>query len=178
MQTEHFDQTRNDLLVVMQQGRDFVESLDTALYTREIPRLQLSAIGDHYRHHLDYVRAFIHGIKQGRIDYDARERSEAVATRPRVAIDETDTFIERLDGLAPGDVTTPVTVVQAHRVDETSRPEVTTSASREFAFLITHAVHHYAIIAIVARNFGVEPSEQFGMMPSTLRHLQNLDAAE
>ena len=52
------------------------------------------------------------------------------------------------------------------------------SASRELEFLLSHTVHHYALIGVICQLAGQTLPKDFGMAPSTLRHLQSqADAA-
>jgi hypothetical protein len=50
------------------------------------------------------------------------------------------------------------------------------SISRELQFLSSHAVHHFALIAMTLRAEGVPMDPDFGMAPSTLRHLASKTA--
>ena len=47
---------------------------------------------------------------------------------------------------------------------------------RELLFLISHTVHHFALIAFMLRSFGIEPGDKFGVAPSTLRYRQDCQA--
>jgi hypothetical protein len=47
-----------------------------------------------------------------------------------------------------------------------------TSVGRELQFLVSHTVHHYAVIAAMLRPQGVEPGADFGVAPSTLVYEQ------
>jgi hypothetical protein len=42
--------------------------------------------------------------------------------------------------------------------------------ARELEFLLSHTVHHYAIVAILCRLQGIAVDDGFGVAPSTLRH--------
>jgi hypothetical protein len=44
------------------------------------------------------------------------------------------------------------------------------SAERELQFLLSHTVHHYALIALMLRTQGYEPGAEFGVAPSTLAY--------
>lgn len=46
------------------------------------------------------------------------------------------------------------------------------SVVRELAFLRSHTIHHYSLIAVLLRFEGIEPGEEFGVAPSTLRYWQ------
>ena len=44
------------------------------------------------------------------------------------------------------------------------------TVARELRFLVSHTVHHYALIAMVLRGHGLDPGEEFGVAPSTLAY--------
>ena len=52
-----------------------------------------------------------------------------------------------------------------------------TSLARELEFLVSHTVHHYALVAVLAHAHGVIMPADFGMAPSTLKYRQTLSAA-
>ena len=51
-------------------------------------------------------------------------------------------------------------------------PGIATSTSvlRELEFLLSHTIHHYALVAVMARLQGHEPLATFGIAPSTLKY--------
>jgi hypothetical protein len=42
--------------------------------------------------------------------------------------------------------------------------------ARELGMLLSHTVHHYALIAMLLRARGIEPPADFGVAPSTRAH--------
>jgi hypothetical protein len=52
------------------------------------------------------------------------------------------------------------------------------SVSRELQFLLSHTVHHYALIAMTLRAAGVELDEELGVAPSTLAYQRSGDVLE
>ena len=48
---------------------------------------------------------------------------------------------------------------------------------RELIFLVSHTVHHYALIAVMLRHQAVGLPADFGVAPSTLRHQRRLAAS-
>jgi hypothetical protein len=50
---------------------------------------------------------------------------------------------------------------------------VETTVGREFAFVLSHTVHHNALIAVIAKLLGVQVPERFGYAPSTLAYLEH-----
>jgi hypothetical protein len=41
---------------------------------------------------------------------------------------------------------------------------------RELLFLVSHTVHHFAVIRLLLAAEGIDPGEEFGTAPSTLAH--------
>ena len=50
--------------------------------------------------------------------------------------------------------------------------EVETTAGRELAFVLSHTIHHNALIDVMARTLGVPVPDRFGYAPSTIAHLE------
>lgn len=44
------------------------------------------------------------------------------------------------------------------------------SLGRELQLLISHTVHHYAMMALVLRGQGIDPGPEFGVALSTFRY--------
>ena len=43
---------------------------------------------------------------------------------------------------------------------------------RELQFLLSHTVHHFALIAVLLERFSIAVPDDFGIAPSTLKHWQ------
>ena len=151
----------------LRQGRRLIEQLEPSLYAEKEGR---GSVGAHLRHCIDYYRCFLRGLDDGRIDYDARERQPEIETDPETgaaALDEIMARLETLDG--PAGRPLQVKVDSAAWGD----PALIWSGStlhRELQFLLSHTVHHYALIAQHLRRRGREVSDDFGVAPSTLEH--------
>jgi uncharacterized damage-inducible protein DinB len=50
------------------------------------------------------------------------------------------------------------------------------STFRELQFLATHTVHHFALVALLLRQRGVEVPVEMGVAPSTLEHWKSSDS--
>lgn len=132
------------------------------------------AIGSHVRHVLEHYESLLNAVDDT-IDYEGRSRDPDVSARPPAALEGIEgvrgalgRFVERVD-VAGGD--RPLTVTRTHgdhAGPQTSR--MRSSVGRELMFLLSHTVHHMALIAILARQRGVEVPADFGVAPSTLRH--------
>jgi len=46
-----------------------------------------------------------------------------------------------------------------------------TTPERELAFVLSHTIHHHAVLGIMARELGVQAPERFGYAPATITHL-------
>lgn len=131
-------------------------------------------IGGHIRHCLQHFESFRDGIASGTINYEARERGTLVETDPSAAVESLKSLSKWFsDQIDRHDKNEPVRVLVT--MGDMSE-EVESTVSRELQFLISHTVHHFAIIAIMCRSFGIEIDPEFGMAPSTLKHHQSLAA--
>jgi hypothetical protein len=124
-------------------------------------------VGQHLRHCVDHVESFLNGIESGRIDYDSRVRGVECETDPRAAASRIASAIQRLRALPLNESA----IVQVKLDCGTAGdPWRNSTAGRELQFLVSHLVHHFAIIAIMCRSQGIEPGLEFGIAPSTLCH--------
>jgi len=150
----------------LRQGIEFLNGLPDGLYDRSCEEVFGSTIGGHLRHNLDHYAAFMEGMEPGRVDYDARGRDPFIETHPEAAIHLIESLIAKLGAVSEADLDREV---QIRMDDGGSSGWSRTSFRRELQFLLSHTIHHYALIASIARRFGVArlPAE-FGIAPSTL----------
>ncbi len=155
-------------LACLGQGVHFLENLDPALYGRSCPELFNSSIGGHFRHNMDHYLAFMDGFAAGSVDYDARERSQQVEEDPAFAAAALKKIISCLEGLSGEDLERSMMV----RMDDGGDSIwSSTTLLRELQFLLSHTIHHYALVVSIATRFGQnEFPEGFGLAPSTLHY--------
>jgi uncharacterized damage-inducible protein DinB len=159
-------------LAVVQQGIALLSTLDPAGYATRDPAVFNSTVGGHLRHVLEHYTSFLDGLAAAAgIDYEKRARDlrierECAHARACLAL-----VAERLEAtLALSSADHPV------RVRMESPPAIgadawsASSVSRELEFLLSHTIHHYALIAVICTRLGHQPAADFGMAPSTLRH--------
>jgi uncharacterized damage-inducible protein DinB len=53
-----------------------------------------------------------------------------------------------------------------------------TSLGRELAFVLSHTIHHNALISVMAMLMGVSVPERFGYAPSTIAYLEKGQCAQ
>lgn len=158
---------------LLQQGIDLLARHDDASYCRADAKTFGSGIGPHFRHVLDHYKSFLAGAADGFIDYDRRVRDTLMETDRGAALAEmaatrASLSVAELDLDAAVDVGVSASISGP---DYRSR----SSVGRELQFLVSHTVHHYALIAIASRILGVRPDESFGVAPSTLKYLQTAE---
>ena len=164
------------LVAVLRQLAGLVEGLTDDQYTRPPEPLAASPIGGHVRHNLDHVAALLAGLRTGRLDYDDRDRTSAVGRSRAAAL----AAIDRLEGdlLAFPWADAPEELALSALVSPDAPPVRTrTTVERELAFVVSHTVHHNALIAVLARLAGAEPPAEFGYAPSTVAHLRSRPCA-
>ncbi len=160
---------RDHLLKTMKDGAQLLTELSDRSYRSGFPSLEISAIGEHYRHHLDHIRLFIDGLDERVIDYDQRRRDQDVA-RDRVrAIEETSELMDALQQIPERQLDGELEVLQCS-AKGFERAAVTSTPARELLFLNSHAVHHFAIINIAAGLHGLDVACDIGVAPSTLSY--------
>lgn len=125
-----------------------------------------SSIGVHIRHCLDHFVCFFDGWSNGKIDYDARERDATLESDPENARTALADIEERLRGISSERLSESVKIRQTVDV-EGDASEVESTIGRELAFLSGHAIHHLALIDMMARKEGVTFSESFSVAFST-----------
>ncbi len=129
-----------------------------------------ATIGGHVRHCLDHVRALVDADETGCIDYDHRERGTDIESLVEAARLEIARLIRRTEQLASVDGAVPVRVTIKPTRDG---PGVTVESSlgRELSFVLSHTIHHNAIVRSMAFAIGVRVPQTFGYAPSTLAHM-------
>lgn len=156
---------------LLRQGADALGSGQGILYRPDPVTGRPPSIGAHFRHVLDHYFAFLHGLEQGRIDYDRRDRDPELEADLQAARTAAERIEAALLALSAGTLRAPILVNVA--VATESHGETLwepSTVQRELAFLLSHTVHHYALISLHARQHGVELGEDFGVAPSTLEY--------
>jgi hypothetical protein len=153
-------------LAVVRQGITLLGRLGDERYAQRLPLCFNAAIGGHVRHIIEHYQNFFCGLDEGEIDYERRARDPLVETSVDYAMGLLAAIADRLDGLAP------VTENRGLLLCAETAPGIATATSvlRELEFLLSHTIHHYALVAVMARLQGCEPERDFGVAPSTLKY--------
>lgn len=132
--------------------------------------------GAHVRHVLDHAAALVDRAASDVVDYDTRRRGTEIERSRRAAAAEA----RRLAGLLrlwpAADDDTPLAV--SAMVDESgARAALVTTRGRELAFVLSHTIHHEALIATNLAAAGRSAPARFGVAPSTPTRLPNARSA-
>lgn len=134
------------------------------------PNETVAAVGSHIRHCIDFYTAFMSGVETGRVDYDHRERDPLTAQNPGHAVERLRAIATYLHELPVGDDYLLLTRLDSSHPAQDAGAWGESSVRRELQFLVSHTIHHYALIALLLRWQGIEPGAEFGVAPSTLAH--------
>lgn len=163
-----------DNIAYLEQGVALLQRIDDAAYTRGHPAAFSSGFGPHLRHCLDHYERFLAGLPAGRVDYDARGRDPRTETDRAFALEKIRAVIAGLRAIAPSQADQPIEIKLDCGEDTDSATWWSKSTvRRELQFLVSHTVHHYALIAFILRTFDVDTGAEFGVAPSTLRYQQS-----
>lgn len=128
-------------------------------------------IGPQLRHCADFARALLDGLLAGRVDYDARKRDPLFETSRAYAISELESLAERLRALDRGAAEIGLSVkTEAAALPQGADPWCRSSLRRELLALLSHTVHHLALVRERLRARGCDPGRGFGLAPSTREH--------
>jgi len=149
----------------LRQGEKLLRCISDAAYTLPAQTVFDSTIGAHFRHNLDHYACFLNGLDSGCIDYAARQRDLRLEQDRRYAMVEFSRVRKHLQSLEEG-LDGPCLLIGS----DVGPDQVSTSIKRELEFLLSHTIHHYAIVAIICQLLGIVVEDDFGVAPSTLRH--------
>ncbi len=161
---------------VLMQGLGLLFALGDGTYSRVAGTPFNASVGQHYRHVLEHFQSLIRGLRAAEINYDARERNQ------RLQSDVTYASIATCDVLRALKQYTDETLARECKVINSvgyraSQPTcLESNVSRELAYCIGHAIHHFAIVRLICYEIDITVPAEFGVAPATLKHLKALAA--
>lgn len=166
-------------LALLQQAISFIERIDDASYAAPSRLLPGGTIGKHFRHVVDHFAATLAPLRPGvesgtPIEYDRRERNVPMETCRRTAVEEIRGVMRDLERATESASGSHVTVRLMLTADGTEG-DFRSTLGREIAFASHHAVHHHAMIQVIANELGLSVPEGFGKAPATLRFERSMN---
>ena len=158
----------------LKQASTLLDRIDDARFAEPAKCFYDSSIGGHLRHCIEHYQSFLDGLAGGKVDYDARERDVIMETQSEAALSRVGDVSARLEALLGTDLSAPLEVKMDCGGDEI--PWQASTAGRELQFLVSHTVHHFAMVGGICQSMGVNMDECFGVAPSTLRHWFKVEA--
>lgn len=159
--------------LLLQDAAALVLALDDITYVRLYPAFASGSVAQHLRHVLDHYDAILQR-RDGVIDYDIRRRESPLETSRHAGLVEIRRVLAALVDLDDGKVRVCSEVSPADVVVV----EAESTLRRELMFATSHAVHHFALIAMLLRAQGVPVPAEFGVAPATLTHQRSAAGAE
>ncbi|MEZ4815456.1 MAG: hypothetical protein R3A80_09670 [Bdellovibrionota bacterium] len=150
------------------QIEDFLKNCPETLYSQNISP-QSGTIGAHTRHILDHIDAFIKGCSEYTVNYDIRERDTLTEKDPKAALSRIKKINENIHSINAKCIHTERPLKLAAMTDTNgSFVNIASNLEREFLFIISHTVHHMALIRNLCTQSEFFLNENFGKASSTL----------
>lgn len=127
-----------------------------------------SSIGAHVRHILDRFHCFFAGLQEGSVDYDDRKRDKSIENSVEAASFALATVARQVEKLDLAEFAEKSIRVRESVYHQGPSIAIASTVDRELMGLITHTIHHLAIIAITAKSFGYTMDSDFGKAASTI----------
>ena len=156
-------------IAFLQDGAKLIRRLDRQQFNGASEFLPGGTVGGHFRHCLDFYVSFLRGREVGEVDYDRRDRTAEWEAIPERILEALARVIHDLEALTQEDPNRPLQVRGDGPV-EGDQAWARSTVGRELQYLLSHTIHHYAIIGSILRSLDFEPGVDFGVAPSTLRH--------
>lgn len=154
---------------ILRQGAAVAARLSPERFRAPAPGSRGGSVGAHLRHCIEFYRSLLGTPRGGALDYDLRPRDLALEREPARAVAALDALVEELLGLDARHLDQPLQVRHDHD-GSAADAWAPSTLGRELNFLLSHTVHHYALIALLLRQDGVALPADFGVAPSTLRY--------
>ena len=160
------------LIQLLQQQASVIARLTDHQYAAKPVGPVNASIGGHVRHCLDHVQALIMASETGTLDYDHRDRDTQIESCRLLALGLIRELERQLTELPEEVMDQPLEVTLLLTPDE---PAITVQSSfgRELAYVLSHTVHHNAIIGTIVKILGGWLPEHFGYAPSTIAYWKN-----
>ena len=126
------------------------------------------SIGEHVRHCLDHVSVLLAADSSATLSYDRRQRGTTVETDPAEAVRQ---ILRLKRGIEAWSTRSLDETIRVTSMISPSGAAVTgwSTLARELAFVVSHTIHHQAIIGVLLAIHGHAVPDRFGHSPSTPR---------
>lgn len=149
---------------VLNDARIYLQNIEATDYSRPIPLMSDSTIGQHSRHFIEFYQCLLAQADQKVINYSKRNRDLNIETNPQFALQAIETILAELPQL---DLEMPILLATAEP-DQIAHSTI----GRELFYNIEHTIHHLALIKIGLKILlpQLKLPAHFGLAPSTIKH--------
>jgi hypothetical protein len=152
---------------LLEQGIEVLSSIQDETYTRAADLFGGQRIGGHIRHIVEFYERLFEGLRTGLVDYAARRRDPVVETDRSAAIARLASVCDRLrSGGLSGSSAVRV------RPEDSRSGHFGSTSGRELEAVASHTIHHFALISVLLRYFGLPVPSDLGVSKATLRYRQ------
>lgn len=154
---------------ILSQLASLIDQIDESDFSKPVPTLGHSSIGQHLRHTLEFFLCLEAGCEKGIVNYDKRAHDKLIESDKYIAA----STINRIkEFIAQHYTDFKLKLEVGYHLDSEESQVMDTNYFRELTYNIEHAVHHMAIIKIGIREVAtyVKLSEDFGIAASTIRY--------
>jgi len=155
---------------VLRQGETLLAEITDEAFTRKVAIAFNASIGGHYRHCLDHFRALLEAAAAGDLNYDHRERGTLIENDRFAALNATRELRAGYEKLQARLLTRPLNVTCKTSYASSGSQASPSTVGREVMYAVAHAVHHYALIGVMAGIMELPLPAGFGVAPSTLKY--------
>ena len=155
---------------VLRQGELLLQLLKDEEYTRQLASVFGSTVGGHYRHCLDHFQSLLRGLDADEINYDHRRRDPRIENDRTFALAETHRILRSFASIPTPFLDCPINVRSKVNYEADTTPLIGSTVGRELMYAVAHAIHHYALIAVICGILEVPVPAGFGVAPSTLKY--------
>ena len=157
------------IVALLDELAQVVASLDARQYAQKPVGVMPSSVGGHVRHSLDHVRALLASTATGELNYDHRDRGTRIESDPQAALEEIAALTAQLRRVPPSCCEMTLSLSMKLMADRDALM-FTTTFPREAGYVLSHTIHHNAIIGAMVRTLGGTPAATFGYAPATLAY--------
>ena len=157
------------LLAFNQQLLAQAHALAAAHHAARLPDYAAVA-GAHLRHLIEHFEALVLPASDGVVDYDSRLRDAALQACPLLAQQRLLALHGQLDDWHAEMLDRPVQVIGRAGQQGEVGFSVASTIGRELAFVASHTVHHFALLAAHCQQHGIHTPAHFGKAPATVAH--------
>ncbi len=158
---------------ILNQLKAVIININDQDFSKPIPVLNNSTIGQHVRHTLEFFTCLMGNLKSGTVNYDKRDHDKVIETDKLIAL----AVIENIGAFLDGNVKNiPLTLEANYCISDSELTLIKTNLFRELAYNLEHAIHHMAIIKIGLKEVApyISIPNHFGIAVSTIKYQREI----